>query len=232
MQRILQLLWQLVGTDTGLSGRRLQVLAPDRFCHVLRRHIISRQTVRVQPDTHRVITATHDLHETDSINTFQLTQDINIRKVVDKLFRMGAVRTHDIEVHQHGVDLLFRNHTGPDHLLGQLVEDRRHTVLYVHRRHVGIGSNLKVDCCQRHTIVRTDGSHIGHARHTIDRPLERRGHRFRHHIGTGSGITSRHRHRRGYDIRELRNRQRVDRQRSQTDKDHRDYSRENRSFDK
>ena len=188
LQDVLQLLRDLVGTDTRLTRRRLDILRADRLRNLLRRHIISRQSVRVQPYTHRIVAATHDLHESHAVDALQLTQDIDIGEIIYEFLRMGTIRAHDVQVHQHTVHLLLRDHAGTDHLFRKLIQHGGHTVLHIHGSYVRVGTDLEIDRSQGHTVVRTNRGHIGHSGHAVDGTLQRGRHRFRHHVGVRSGI--------------------------------------------
>ena len=232
LKHILQLLRQTVGTDTRLAGSRLDILFADSLGHVLGNHVISRQTVRVQPYAHGVVPASHNLHEPHAVNTFQLPQDVDVRKIIDKLLGVRAVAAEYVQIHQHAVHLLLRHHAGPDNLLRQLVEHRRHTVLHVDSRHVGVRPYLEIHSRERHAVVGTYGSHIRHSRHAVDSAFQRSRNRFGHHVRAGARVARRHRHCGRHDVRKLGDRQRYDRKRPQTHDNHGNYRRKNRSSDK
>ena len=145
LQYVLQLLRKLVGTDTRFSRSRLDVLPANSLGHILRNHVICGQTARIQPHTHRIVSATHDFHESHPVDTFQLTQDIDIGKVIHELLGMCTVGTEHIQVHQHTVHLFFGHYTGTDYLFGKLVEHCRHTVLHVDRRYIRVRSYLEIN---------------------------------------------------------------------------------------
>lgn len=88
-----------------------------------------------------------------------------------------------------------------------------------------VGTDLEIDRSQGHTVVRTNRGHIGHSGHAVDSTLQRGRHRFRHHVGVRSGITGGNGNGWGHDIRELGDRQGVDRQQSQEDNYHRYHAR-------
>ena len=142
------MLRELVGTDAGLARRRLDVLAADGLGYVLRRHIVGGKAVGVEPDTHGVVAASHDFHQTDSINTLQFAKDVDVGKVIDELLGVRRIRTEDVEVHQHTVYLLLGNDAGADNFFRQFVQDRRYAVLHIDGRHIGVGPYLEVNCSQ------------------------------------------------------------------------------------
>ena len=145
---------------------------------------------------------------------------------------MRGICTEHIQVHQHTVHFFLCHHAGTDYLFGQFIQYGGHTVLHIYRSYIRVGSYLEINGCERHTVIRTYRGHIGHARYAIDGTFQRSSYRLRHHIGTGSCITGRHRDRRRHNIRELRNRQRYQCQSSQTNDDDRDNSRKNRATNK
>ena len=144
---------------------------------------------------------------------------------------MRTVRTHDVQVHQHTVYFFLGNHTGTDHFFGKFIEDCRHTVLHIHGGDIRIGSYLKIDRRQRHTVIRTNGRHIGHSGHTIDSTFQGSRHSFSHHIGIGSRITGRHRNGRRNNIGKLGNRQRGNSQQTQKNNHNRNDTGQNRASD-
>ena len=142
------MLRELVGTDAGLARSRLDILAADGLGYVLRRHIVGGKAVGVEPDTHGVVAASHDFHQTDSINTLQFAKDVDVGKVIDELLGVRRIRTEDVEVHQHTVYLLLGNNAGTDNFLRQFVQDGRYAVLHIDGRHIGVGPYLEVNCSQ------------------------------------------------------------------------------------
>ena len=214
------MLRKLVRTDAGLSRSRLDVLAADGFGYVLRRHVVGSQSVRVQPHAHRIVAASHDFHQTHTVDAFQLAENVDVGKVIDKLFGMRTVGAEYVQIHQHTVHFLFSDHSGTDHFFRELVEHGGHAVLHVHGCHVGVGPYLEIDSGQRHAVVRTYCGHIRHSRHTVDGPLQRSGYRFRHDIGTCARIAGSDGDRRRHDVRKLRDGQTCQRHDAQADNQH------------
>ncbi len=162
--------------------------------------------IGLHPYTHGVTTA-QDHHLSHALNTEQLGLDVNVDVVGKESLVEGVVGGRYNENLQH-TGLSFEGlHADLFHLAGQLRGGRRNLVLYIHRRHIGVGALFEIDHNLGSTGVGGGGGHIGHVLHTVDGFLERCDDGFLYRFGTRT-IVLRHNHDgRRCNVRVLLNRQ-------------------------
>ena len=178
----------------------------------------------LQPDTHRVVTGRRALHITHTIDTLQLRNDVDQGVVGNKLVVVTAIVCSQSEHDYVGTLTLGYGDTHPGNLGRQQRLRLRHTVLYIDRSHIRVGTLLEVNGNLSETRVRRRRGHIGHVLHTVDTLLQRSNDRVQHRLGICTRIGSSYRDGRRRDIRILLNRQRYqadDTQQDEEDGNHR-----------
>ncbi|MNY12202.1 hypothetical protein D3C86_1452710 [compost metagenome] len=156
------------GTLTGLARSGRNVLLAQGFDYLIGRYIIGQQLIRLQPNPHGIIFLAHDLGTAYPIDTLQFLKDIDIGKVVNKVFVCIVIGTGDVEVHQHTVYLFLGGYPGFDHLFGQLIQHGGDAVLHIYRCNVGISTNFEVNGNHSDAVIARNGGHIGHTWYAID----------------------------------------------------------------
>ena len=213
------------------AGGGLDVLCIECRSHIRGYNAILRHHVRPQPNTHTVVGA-EQRHFAHTRDTLQLRDDVNLQVVVQELVVIAVIGAPQGDGFQHRLLLLVGDDTDARYVRGQLPLCFRHTVLHVHRRHIGIGSLLEVNGDIHVTRVGGGRVNIGHVLNAVDGFFQRHDDRFLYRFGVGTGIAGSHLHRRRGDIGELLDGQRYQRDAAQQHNRHRDNDRQHRAFDK
>ena len=156
------------------------------------KHIVGIQSVlchhvRLHPDTQGVgVTQTH--HITHTSDTHQSWLDIDINIVRDEVIVVLTVDTPNGTYLQDVTLLLHHLYTDLCHIGRQQCRCSGDAVLYVHRRHVRVGTLLEVHLDTHISSRCRLGGHVGHVRHTIDRLLKGLDDRLHHRVRVSTGI--------------------------------------------
>ncbi len=188
------------------AGCGLDVLLGQSRGYVGRHEVVLCHHFGLEPYTHGVVGAEAH-HITHALHTLELGDDIDFHVVVQELRRVSAGSVHQRHAHEHGCLAFFCLHAHLVHFGRQKVRCRRHAVLHVHSRHVGVETlaEVHVDGCAAGVCGR--GFHVCHAFGAVDAFLEGRYHGVEHGGGVGAVVGCGHRDCRWRDVGILGNRQ-------------------------
>ena len=139
--------------STHGTGGGLTVLGTDGVGDIIGGDVQSRKLHRVDPDTHGVVTLTHDTHFTDTVNTGQGVTDVGA-DVVGKLSlaQLAAVGGEVVECQNIAGTFEVLHTVILDHL-GQQRLRPADGILNVHQSNIGVGSGLEGDVQDVKTCV-------------------------------------------------------------------------------
>jgi hypothetical protein len=126
-------------------GCQLDVLVPHRSDHVRRGEVELREALRVEPDPHRVAPLAEDPHVSHAGHPLQLVEHVDQRVVGEEEGVPRAIRRD--QVHHQGEVRRALSHRDSEaaHLLREARLRHRDPVLHVHRRDVGVLTQLEGD---------------------------------------------------------------------------------------
>ncbi len=184
---------------------QIGVLVGDVGADIVDRQAIGGERARIDLDAQRRPLAAGDRHQADAGNLRHFLRQPDVHKVLDLGQRQGLRGDgEDQDRRVGGIDLGVdrRRRQAGGQQAGRGVDRRLHLLL----RDVELISrpNCSVD---HRSAGRTDRTHLVQARHLAELPLQRRGHRRRHHLRTGAGIEGRNLDGGIIDLRQGRNRQ-------------------------
>ena len=219
----------LVGILSKRTGCRLDILLAQRLRDIGRYQLILRHNIGFEPDTHRVVRASH-IYIAHTRNTGDGWHKVNLDIVHDKGTVVRAIRA----VQRHSLQdtrlSLLDGNTRLNNLRRELSGGTRYAVLHIDRCHIGIGTLLEVDCYRAATIVGRRRGHIGHILHSVDSLFEWHEGTLLHGLGTRSRIGYRHKDCRRSDTWISLNRKYRQSDKSADDNHYRDYGREYRTI--
>ena len=212
------------------ARRSLDVLFGQHTANVRRHQVVLLHHVGLQPDTHRVGLQTRRLHVTNTLNTLDGRDDVDVVVVRQELVVVATVRGQ--REHQHLRRLALRHrHTDARHLGRQQGLGLRHAVLHVDGTHIGVHA-----LAEQHRELRRTGRggrrDVVHAFHTVDAFFQRRDDGVLHRLGVSTRVTGPYGNGRRCYIGVLLDRQRHQPDEAQQDYQDGDHRREHRSFDK
>ena len=213
------------------TGSGLNVLFGQHAGDVRRYQSVLCHHVGLQPEAHGVVGTQH--HQfTYTLKTEDFRFQVDVEVVGQKTLIIRVVGAMQAEHLQHGGLTLYGGHTHLLHLGRQLGRGRRDLVLYVHRRHVGVGALLEIHRNGDGTRVAGGRGHVGHVLHTVDGLFQRSNHTFLQGFGTSTVVVGHHHHRRRRNVRILFDGQRKQPDDAQDNDGHRDDRRQDGTFDK
>src|SRR5690606_22491504 len=101
--------------------------------------------VGLQPDAHRILAAAQDIRIAHAAEAAQLGNDVDTRKVVEKLLVGMLVFAVEVDVHEHVRRGVVDDNTLALHEFGQPAGDLFNPVLDVYHRLAGIHAEVKDD---------------------------------------------------------------------------------------
>ena len=180
----------LVGLFGVLSERtrsRFDVLFGQCIDDIRRDELVLRHDIGFHPHTHGVVTPQHN----QLANPFQ-TKDFGFQVdtdvVTQKFFVVAVVGAAQGKYLKHGVLTLDGRYTHLGYFGRKLTGSHCHTILHVHRRHVGIGSLTEVHHDFHRTGIGRGRSHVGHVFHPVDSFFQRGDYTLLKGFGTGTVI--------------------------------------------
>ena len=187
--------------------------------------------LRFHPDTHTVC-ITQLQHVAHTLNTFDLRNHVYIQIIGQECLIISFIGTDQrVDLEETGLSLCCTD-TDLCHLRRQQTLRLGNTVLYVDRRHIRIGSLLKVDLNLGRSRVGRRRGDINHVLDTIDILLQRHDHTVHHRVSVRARISCLHTNRWWRDVRILLNRQRTQRDESDDQDQDRDRQGHNRPLNK
>ena len=181
------------------SRSRFNVLFRQYCRNISRNQFILSHFIRFHPDTHTIIRS--KLHYLPhSGNTLDTRFHINLHIVIKELKVVRIVRTIERKCLQLRILLFHRCHANLGHFGRQQAQSRRHTVLYIYRRHIRITALLEEDIKKYISAIGSCGRDIIHILHSIDSFLQRNNHTFLHCFRIRSRIVGKHLYRRRSNI--------------------------------
>jgi hypothetical protein len=109
-------------------------------------------------------------------------------------------------------------------------ERGRHAILHQHLRDIEIGADIERDRERVAAVTRARRLHVDHVLDAVHLLLDRQSDGIHERAGAGARIGSRHLHRRRYDVRVLRDRQAIERDRADQNHQNGEDVRENRTL--
>ncbi len=214
-----------------LPRRHLHVLLAESANHVDRRHAATGELVGIEPDPHRVVTASKEGDVADAVEPRQRVLHLEQRVVGEVELVVAAIGRDEIHAEQDAGGLLLRRHPLPLHLFGELGQCHRDPVLREHLRLIDVGAERERDIDHALAVVGALRRQIEHVLDAVHFLFDRRGDSVGHHLRARARIESLDRDRGGSDIGILRHRQTEDRDGAE-DQDHDgDHRREDRPVD-
>ncbi len=192
---IFQSVLKRVGRSLAERSRwSLNVLFAQNLRHVRRLQVVLRHEVGLEPDAHTVGVAKFQ-HFAHTVDTLDFRHNVYVEVVGEEGFVILSVVAHQGTYLQETVLLLLRCHSNLRHLRRQQSLRLRHTVLHVHRGHVGVSALLEVYVDLRRTRVCGGRGDVEHVLHTVDALLQRHDDRLHHSVGISTGVCGLHAHR-------------------------------------
>ncbi len=189
------------------AGGDLHILLLDRLDNILRGQSARGNLVRIKPEAHRIFSRPEDIDIADAVDPSELIANLEERVIAgeDRIERsIGRNQVHD---HGDIGRLLFRRHADALHLGRQRGNGDGHTILHEHLRRIEIGAELESDVQRHVAVARALRRHVEHVLDAVDLLLDRRGNRFRDHLGIAARVVGRDLNGRRRDLRILRDRQ-------------------------
>ena len=169
------------------SCRRLTVLVLERLLKILYSQPERSELVRLHPYLHRIITAADIGDPPDTRYTTEHVQNIEGSEIAQIYLVELLVFGLDRHRHETARSLFLHRYAILDHLCGKSCLRLLHTVLYLHRRDVGIGRDVKSKGGRETSRIGIGGLHIKHSRSSVQFLLDR----SCHSLGHGSRARSR-----------------------------------------
>ena len=200
----------ILRTFAQRTGRSFNVLLAQHGSYIRRNQAVLCHPLRLQPDTHTIgITQLHNVSY--PFDTFDLGKYVNIQIVgKEGLIVTSIVADHSTDLEEASLTFL-RAYTDFSYLGGQQSLCLGYTVLYIYRRHVGVGALFEVNLYNSQTGIGSCGSDIHHILHTIDTFFQRHDNAVHHCLSIGTRILGAYIYRRRRNVRILLYRQRKER---------------------
>ena len=212
------------------SRGNLHILRPNCRDHIVHRHGERRQTIRIHPDPHRVFPLPERHHIADSGNPRNLILDVDRHEVAQKKRIVRPFRRGQRDDQKHVRRLLLHDHPLLLHFRGQSGRRPVHAVLNIHRVGVAVRSDVEGRVDDRRSVVGGRGAHVEHPLDAVELCLDRLDDRVAHGGRVGSRIGRHHLNQRRRDVRILRHRKHLNRNRARQKKQQRDHHRKPRPF--
>ena len=201
----------------------LHILLLERGHDILRRKISGYGLVGIEPYPHRIFARTEDIDITHPIEPCELVANLEERIIAGEKRIERSIRRHKVYDHRDVGRLLFRGHANALNVGRKHRNRDRHAILDQYLRGIEIGAEPEGDA-QRHVAVAGAlRRHVEHVLHAVDLLLDRRSHRFRHHLRVRARIIGRDLDRWRCDLGILRDgkrRERNDTHKGDDDTDH------------
>src|SRR5262249_36933350 len=204
----------LLGRDrrgADAAQRRLNVLTLDRGDHVVRRQIELGQAVRVEPDAQRIVERPEQRCLPNTFDARQWIYDVDRRVVAQINGIVGALRRIEVDDLQQRGGFLADGEAVARDLSRQLRNGETGAVLHVDGVDVGIRAQREGHRQDVTTIRGAGGLVIERVVDAVDLLLDRLRHGRFDHLGIGARIARVECNLRRYDVRELRDRDRENR---------------------
>ena len=213
------------------AGGHLHVLLADGVDDVAGGKILGGYFVRVEPNSHRVITGTEHFNVPCPRNTRQHVLDLESRVIAQIHFVIPVIRRKQMDDHGEVWGLLGRGDAEAAHFFGQFRQRLGDAVLHLHLRLIDVGAELEGNR-QGHDPIRGRlGKHVERLFDAVNDLLERRGHRFGDGLWIGARIAGAHDNRRRHHFRIFADRQTPHRNQAEQENDAGKHAREDRAAD-
>ncbi|CAB3753801.1 hypothetical protein BPA30113_05478 [Burkholderia paludis] len=203
------------------AGRDLHVLFADRLHDVLGGQPALRDLLRIEPDAHRVVARSPQLHLADALDPRQAILHVDQRVVAQVGHVVAVVRRDQVDHHRQRRRAFHRRDAEPLHVFRQARQRLVHAVLHELRGLVRIGAELERDGDRHVAVAVRLRLHVEHVLDAVDLLLERRRDRLGDHFRVRARILRLHDHGRRHDLRIFRDRQQEHRDHPAEQDDHR-----------
>ena len=214
------------------AGSGLDVLLADGIGDVAGGKAMLGRLLRIDPDAHRIIARTEDLHLADAIDARQAVLDVKHAVVAQIGDVVAVVRRDQVDDHHQVGRTLDRGNADVLDLFRQARLGLRNAVLNQLLRLVRVGAELEGHGQRHHAVRRRLAGHVEHALDAVDLLFERRRDRFGDDLRVGAGIGRAHDDRRRHDFRIFGDRQRPHADQAGDDDEDRQHAGKHRAVDK